>query len=70
MQNRSRPLSDLSLVDMMDRWPQTIEVFIRNKMLCVGCSIAPFHTIHDACVEHDLDEQVICDELSVAIDAG
>lgn len=29
---------DLPLADLMTRWPQTIPVFIRHRMLCVGCA--------------------------------
>ncbi|WP_323782772.1 DUF1858 domain-containing protein [Leisingera sp.] len=52
---------DLPLADLMMHWPDTIQVFLRHKMLCVGCLIGPFHTIADACAEYSLDE---CDFLA------
>lgn len=58
---------DLSVMDIMDNWPETLPVFIKYKMLCVGCSIAPFHTIKEACVEHRLEERVLRDALDKAI---
>ena len=67
MKIRADQICDLSLMDIMDRWPTTIPVFIAHQMFCVGCTIAPFHTIHDACREHNLDEEVITDELVCAI---
>ncbi|MEX1233497.1 MAG: DUF1858 domain-containing protein [Roseovarius sp.] len=54
---------DLSLADLMTLWPQTIQVFINHKMLCVGCLISPFHTVADACAEYLLDEETFLAEL-------
>jgi hybrid cluster-associated redox disulfide protein len=36
-------------------------------MLCVGCLIAPFHTIVDACMEYGLDEEAFSAELRAAV---
>ncbi len=57
---------DLPLADLMARWPQTIPVFMREKMLCVGCLVSPFHTVVDACREYDLDEDRFVAELLAA----
>ncbi|WP_297339501.1 DUF1858 domain-containing protein [Pseudophaeobacter sp.] len=57
---------DLALADLMTKWPQTIPVFVRHKMLCVGCLVSPFHTIADACAEYHLDEEVFLAELKTA----
>lgn len=54
---------DMSLADLMTRWPETIPVFMRHKMLCVGCLVSPFHTIYDACRAYDLDEETFILEL-------
>lgn len=54
---------DLPLSELMSRWPKTIAVFNRHKMLCVGCLIGPFHTIVDACAEYGLDEDTFVAEL-------
>ena len=70
MQLSARELHDLSLMAIMDRWPQTFSVFIKHQMLCIGCTIAPFHTITDACREHNLEEGKIVAELIAAIKSG
>ncbi len=44
------------LVDaVMAAWPATIGVFLQFGMRCVGCPIACFHTVDDACFEHGVD---------------
>ena len=45
----------LLVEDVMHRWPTTIRVFLDFKMGCVGCPIASFHDIDDACREHGVD---------------
>ena len=47
------PIEPTDLVDdVMRQWPATIGVFLRFRMLCVGCPIGCFHTVEDACREH------------------
>lgn len=47
------------LVDeVMRRSPRTIRVFLAFKMGCVGCPLACFHTVADACREHHIDRDV------------
>ncbi len=54
---------DLALDSLMSLWPETISVFLRHNMLCVGCMVSPFHTVVDACAEYDLDESIFRAEL-------
>lgn len=58
---------DLPLEDLMSTWPETIAVFMRHKMLCVGCLIGPFHTVIDACAEYGLEVDAFYAELSASI---
>lgn len=57
---------DLPLTTLFKEWPETPAVFIRHRMLCFGCPIAPFHTIIDACAEYNLDEEAFRVELRQA----
>ncbi len=49
--------------EVMRRWPQTIRVFLDYRMRCVGCPIACFHTVEDACREHRLDMATVLADL-------
>lgn len=60
---------DMSVDEIMRRWPATIRVMIRHRLLCVGCPIGTFHTVTDACEEHGLDEADIRDELLATINS-
>lgn len=57
---------DLTISEILAQWPGTIQVFLRHRMLCVGCMVSPFHTVTDACVEHGVDEGPFRAELRTA----
>jgi hybrid cluster-associated redox disulfide protein len=61
---------DMPIDTVMRRWPETITILLRHRMLCVGCPIAGFHTIPEACQEHDVDEAAFVAELADAIAAA
>lgn len=47
---------DLPLAELFRTWPATMRVFRAYRTACVGCPIAPFHTVVDTCLEYRLDE--------------
>ena len=49
--------------DVMTCWPATIRVFLDFKLGCIGCPIASFHSVDDACREHG----VACDDFMAAL---
>ena len=49
-------IDSVSLVDeVMRRKPASIRVFLDFRMSCVGCPIAGFHSVEEACREHGID---------------
>jgi hybrid cluster-associated redox disulfide protein len=59
--------SYLLVDDVMTRWPATIRVFLDFKLGCVGCPIASFHSLDDACREHGVDEDSFTAALRSAV---
>ena len=58
---------DMTVDEIMRRWPATIRVLIRHGMLCIGCPIGSFHNVVDACAAHGVDEEVFCADLLAAM---
>ena len=54
--------------DIMHRWPATIRVIMRYRLLCVGCPVAAFHSVDDAIREHQIDGMRFRKELDAAIE--
>lgn len=61
---------DMPLEEIMAAWPATVGVILRHRMLCVGCPITAFHTVADACREHEVDEDAFVAELETVIAGG
>jgi hybrid cluster-associated redox disulfide protein len=55
--------------EVVERHPQTIVVFNRHGLQCVGCYISPFHTIADTAREYSLDIEALLLHLNQAIAA-
>lgn len=58
---------DMTVGEIMRRWPATIRVMIRCRMLCIGCPIAFLHTVADACSAHSIDPEAFSQELLAAM---
>ena len=44
--------------------PATVATLLKHRMACVGCPIAPFHTLQDVCQEYRLENGAFLRELS------
>ena len=52
---------------MLERWPQTIPVFLRHRMACIGCAMAPFETLADVAAIYSLPLSRFLNELQQTI---
>lgn len=61
--------ADCIVQGVIERHPQTIIVFARHGLQCVGCYIAPFHTIDDSAREHAISLEVLLADLNHTLTA-
>ena len=61
-------IDDLTLDEIMRRWPQTLNVFLDWRLHCIGCPIAGFHRLSNAAREHGyaLADLRVAIELAIA----
>lgn len=52
-----------TVAETLQRWPQTIPVFMRRRMACVGCAVTPFETLADAATIYGIDPAQFLQEL-------
>jgi hybrid cluster-associated redox disulfide protein len=57
----------MTISEILERWPETIPVFIQHRMACVGCSMADFMTLEDALDIYKIKEELFIEELFQAI---
>ncbi len=60
-------LCDMTISEILRRWPSTISVFIDLRMHCIGCPIGIFHTPVDAAAEHGIPLELLLAELNASI---
>ena len=55
--------ADLTVAETMGCWPQTIPIFFRYRMACVGCPIASFETLAEVALIYGQDLECLMNEL-------
>ena len=63
-------LDELTVSEIMRRWPATMRLFIDRRLLCVGCPIAPFHTLTDVAREHGITHESLIEGVLAIANAG
>lgn len=56
-----------TIADILDRHPAAIRVFLAHRMACVGCAVAPYHTIEEVCADYSLSFDRLKRELATAV---
>jgi hybrid cluster-associated redox disulfide protein len=66
--SRLDPVSaDTNVDDLVSRYPSTVPVFIRHRMVCVGCEVARFETLAEACEIYDKPLEPLLADLNAAV---
>jgi len=60
------PTKDMTVAEVLEAWPQTVEVFQALKTACVGCVMAPFDTLDDVARIYELDLEVVMEAMHQA----
>jgi hybrid cluster-associated redox disulfide protein len=60
-------LLDMKLDLLLGRWPNTARVLIANRMACIGCDFAKFHSTHQALEVYGLERDPFIKDLENAL---
>lgn len=58
---------DMGIMDIVQKHPDTIEVFMKSGMHCIGCAAAHFETLEQGCEAHGIDVDKLVEELNKKI---
>ena len=56
--------AEMSVEEVVTRYPQTIKVFFRHGMQCAGCYICSLHSIADSAEECDVELEPLLNDLN------
>ncbi len=58
---------DMSITEIVQKYPQTIDVFFSFGMGCIGCAAASFEDVEQGAMVHGIDIDEIIKKLNEAI---
>ena len=60
---------DMSIMEVVQKYPDTVEVFMNSGMGCLGCAAAHFENIEQGALAHGIDIDALISNLNEAVGA-
>lgn len=67
MSSQEIDLAQMTVDEVLRRWPQTAQVFRSYALACLGCAIAPFCEISNVAKIYNISEETLIADLEAAI---
>jgi len=58
---------DMTIMDVVNKYPQNIKVFFEHGLFCIGCNVAYRETVEQGAMGHGLDVSELMDRLNEAV---
>jgi len=58
---------DMNIKEVIDKYPETLSVFAKYNMGCIGCIAASFEKLSDIAAVHGVDVKTFVKDLNAAI---
>lgn len=65
--SENKVTKDMSIIDIVQKYPQSIEVFARNGLGCIGCAAARFENLEAGAKVHGIDPDKLINEINEVI---
>ncbi len=59
---------DMNIKEVIDKYPETVSVFAKYNMGCIGCIAASFESLKDIAAVHGTDVKAFVKDLNEAVD--
>lgn len=59
---------EMSIADVVNENPKTLEIFLNHGMHCFGCMSARFENIEQGALAHGIDVELLLKDLNKTID--
>lgn len=61
---------DMRIDEILKKYPETAEVFVKNGIHCVGCIAANFESIEQGAIAHGITPEELVEELNEVVEKG
>ncbi|MGD9047251.1 MAG: DUF1858 domain-containing protein [Anaerolineae bacterium] len=58
---------EMPIGDVVQNYPQTIEVFLKHGLMCFGCAIARFENVEQGAMAHGISVEALMNDLNAAV---
>jgi hybrid cluster-associated redox disulfide protein len=58
---------EMPIGDVVQKYPQTIEVFLKHGLMCFGCAIARFENVEQGAMAHGINVDTLITDLNAAV---
>jgi hybrid cluster-associated redox disulfide protein len=58
---------EMHIGEVVQTYPQTIEVFLKHGLMCFGCAIARFENIEQGAMAHGINVEALVTDLNAAV---
>jgi len=59
---------DMNIREVIDKYPETVSVFAKYNMGCIGCIAASFESLKDIAAVHGTDVKSFVEDLNKAVE--
>ena len=60
---------DMSILEVVQKYPDTVDVFVNAVMGCLGCAAAHFENIEQGAMAHGIDVDQLVKDLNTVVGA-
>jgi len=60
---------DMGIIDIVQQYPESLEVFAKYGLGCIGCAAARFENLEAGAKVHGVDTEVMVGEINALIEA-
>jgi hybrid cluster-associated redox disulfide protein len=58
---------EMSIGEVMKKYPQTVKVFLQHGLMCVGCAAARFENLEQGAVAHGINVEALVKDLNASV---
>jgi len=58
---------DINIEEVVTQYPETMMVFMKHGLHCVGCHVSAFESIEDGAMAHGIDVDALVEDLNRVI---
>ena len=67
MQEQHLITPEMAIGEVIDKYPDTIHIFLKHGLGCVGCAVARFENIRQGAIAHGVDVDLLMKDLNDAV---